>query len=491
MARTRFIAITALAVALVGLGQQTARSQVTGWHQIVAATPAKAKDATCVVYPLSDLGNDPNLAKWLADTIPGVIQPGSWGDNAGTRITYFAPAKVLVVYHHAAVHTKVKAFLADVKSAMRPEPGPIHLRKPPVMRAEFTEAAPAKTPQTAGAGYPVPAPQMPPKHLFHLIIRYEGDGLSDDTVAGLVKQVSNAAMVKTDDDAKPKSESAKGPSLGQLLHFIVRYEGDGIIDANVVALMKEMYGAPRNGGTVVPPAACVPSSVFGTSPMQPSTAYGAVRVAQRDLDERALEDTFGAARLRHITVVSAAGGAAQQQSVSKQHKAARNGPAAIADRPMRLRGWVAPYSKAESAAAGARKSCPGCRRFLTRFAPRSAMHPNDVLAALRRKPFVPFRLYVDDGSAYEIRHPELLLLTQSAAYVGIGARSSSTTRRGFLSRCGGRRIRSSRRPRQRQAASAPRAAAPRRRRVPPARGTAAVARRSALARRGTAAASAA
>ena len=108
----------------------------------------------------------------------------------------------------------------------------------------------------------MPAPQTPPKHLFHLIIRYEGDGLSDDTVAGLVKQVANAAMVKTDGDAKPKSEPAKGPSLGQLLHFIVRYEGDGIIDANVVALMKEMYG----GKWEAAPAARLPVKQYSKDP---------------------------------------------------------------------------------------------------------------------------------------------------------------------------------------------------------------------------------
>jgi hypothetical protein len=49
------------------------------------------------------------------------------------------------------------------------------------------------------------------------------------------------------------------------------------------------------------------------------------------------------------------------------------------------------------------------------------MHPDEVVAALRRKPFVPFRLHVADGASYDIRHPELLWVTARAAYVGIPA----------------------------------------------------------------------
>jgi hypothetical protein len=48
-----------------------------------------------------------------------------------------------------------------------------------------------------------------------------------------------------------------------------------------------------------------------------------------------------------------------------------------------------------------------------------AVHPDEVLAALRRQPFVPFRLHVADGSSYEIRHPELVWVSPRAAYVGI------------------------------------------------------------------------
>ncbi len=47
------------------------------------------------------------------------------------------------------------------------------------------------------------------------------------------------------------------------------------------------------------------------------------------------------------------------------------------------------------------------------------MHPDEIVAALRREPFLPFRLHVADGSSYDIRHPELLWVTARTAYVGL------------------------------------------------------------------------
>ena len=35
--------------------------------------------------------------------------------------------------------------------------------------------------------YPVPAPARPPKHLFHFIIRYEGNGVVDENVVKAVQ----------------------------------------------------------------------------------------------------------------------------------------------------------------------------------------------------------------------------------------------------------------------------------------------------------------
>ena len=45
------------------------------------------------------------------------------------------------------------------------------------------------------------------------------------------------------------------------------------------------------------------------------------------------------------------------------------------------------------------------------------MRPNDVLRLLRRQPFEPFRLCVLDGAAYEIRHPDQVLVERSTVAI--------------------------------------------------------------------------
>ena len=36
------------------------------------------------------------------------------------------------------------------------------------------------------------------------------------------------------------------------------------------------------------------------------------------------------------------------------------------------------------------------------------MPPSELLEAVRRRPFVPFRLYISEGATFDIRHPELM-----------------------------------------------------------------------------------
>jgi hypothetical protein len=43
---------------------------------------------------------------------------------------------------------------------------------------------------------------------------------------------------------------------------------------------------------------------------------------------------------------------------------------------------------------------------------------------LRMQPFKPFRLFVDDGAQYDIRHPDLLMVARDTAVIGIPPRSS-------------------------------------------------------------------
>jgi hypothetical protein len=45
------------------------------------------------------------------------------------------------------------------------------------------------------------------------------------------------------------------------------------------------------------------------------------------------------------------------------------------------------------------------------------MRPDDILELLRVQPFQPFRLRLTDGMVYEIRHPEMIKVGRSKAWV--------------------------------------------------------------------------
>jgi hypothetical protein len=45
------------------------------------------------------------------------------------------------------------------------------------------------------------------------------------------------------------------------------------------------------------------------------------------------------------------------------------------------------------------------------------MNQQDVLEMLRHRPFLPFRIHVTDGTTYEIRHPEMMVVDRSKALV--------------------------------------------------------------------------
>lgn len=47
------------------------------------------------------------------------------------------------------------------------------------------------------------------------------------------------------------------------------------------------------------------------------------------------------------------------------------------------------------------------------------MQPAEMQALLRKRPFDPFRLHLDDGRVFEIRYPELNLVTELRFVVGI------------------------------------------------------------------------
>ena len=47
------------------------------------------------------------------------------------------------------------------------------------------------------------------------------------------------------------------------------------------------------------------------------------------------------------------------------------------------------------------------------------MRPDQIRAHLRKQPFRPIRLYVSDGSSYEVHHPELALVTRAEVVIAL------------------------------------------------------------------------
>jgi hypothetical protein len=56
------------------------------------------------------------------------------------------------------------------------------------------------------------------------------------------------------------------------------------------------------------------------------------------------------------------------------------------------------------------------------------MHPNEVLAFLRRQPFEPFRIFLTDGTTYDARHPDQCIVTRMAVHVALPGGEQSFAR---------------------------------------------------------------
>lgn len=154
------------------------------------------KGAVCSVYGLADLGEDPGVAQWVADTIPKVIQPATWncGPKAGA-LSYHAASRVVVVYHVPEVQAQVEAFLKSLKKSMpagKVETAVGWAKSPSgVKQANFAlTEVPSEGP--VPLPYPVPNQAKQPKHLFHFIIRYEGEGIIDSNVVELFKSYGDS-----------------------------------------------------------------------------------------------------------------------------------------------------------------------------------------------------------------------------------------------------------------------------------------------------------
>jgi hypothetical protein len=229
MDRLRFFRPTLLVLALV-VTFPTGRAQgQIGFYTPPIPTPSTpganspplliyrtpTEDDTCVIYSLKELGEDTDYCKWIAETIPQVIAPGSWSRADSTEqkrvLRYFAPKGILVVYHTPAVQAKVDGFLKDLKKTAAESTRTAPKKIADVIQAQFQERTTNNPPADTGSPYPVPAPAKQPKHLFHFIIRYEGEGIVDDHVADVIKAQINK---KTDGDG---TVGMTLPSIQQLI----------------------------------------------------------------------------------------------------------------------------------------------------------------------------------------------------------------------------------------------------------------------------------
>ncbi len=57
------------------------------------------------------------------------------------------------------------------------------------------------------------------------------------------------------------------------------------------------------------------------------------------------------------------------------------------------------------------------------------MRPDELREALREHPFAPFRIHLTNGLAYDVRHPEMALLTRHSIHVVERAKSNKPTDR--------------------------------------------------------------
>jgi hypothetical protein len=47
------------------------------------------------------------------------------------------------------------------------------------------------------------------------------------------------------------------------------------------------------------------------------------------------------------------------------------------------------------------------------------MRRTDLIEALQAGPFRPFRIYLSDGGTFDVRHPEMLMVGNHSAVIGI------------------------------------------------------------------------
>ena len=118
MPRLRFRDATSIAVVLTLALAHTGRTQPSRYGAATTSPPsgAASSDRSHKIYPLDEMGVDPDFGEWIAQTIPEVIATGTWKGPGVIR--YYAPKNILVVCHTPTVQAKVEEFLKDVRKSL-------------------------------------------------------------------------------------------------------------------------------------------------------------------------------------------------------------------------------------------------------------------------------------------------------------------------------------------------------------------------------------
>ena len=56
------------------------------------------------------------------------------------------------------------------------------------------------------------------------------------------------------------------------------------------------------------------------------------------------------------------------------------------------------------------------------------MPPAELLTYLRRRPFEPFRIVTSDGTTYDVRHPDMVIVGIASVHIGYPNESGLATR---------------------------------------------------------------
>jgi hypothetical protein len=243
MIRFRFCGPTLLALTLLVLpgraDEPKSSKAVAGYTEpLIYPLQGKSKEAkapkqetspVCRIYSLAELGDDANLGKWIAETIPEVIEPESWSraGSSGKKpvLRHYGPKQILVIYHTPAVQTRVEEFLKNVQKALPRGKDKAAAGKPSgkdsgVIPAKYPAPGLIPTSNVLSGerfNYPVPPPAGQPKHLFHFIIRYEGAGIIDSNVVKFMK-LQTEQKESTGSEANPKAPNEpKGSGADPLL----------------------------------------------------------------------------------------------------------------------------------------------------------------------------------------------------------------------------------------------------------------------------------